>query len=110
MATRTLTIAAAALALLILPQAALAKRGDRNHGRIPDRWERHFGIALKKGAAKGDPDRDGLTNRGEFLSHTNPKVADTNHNGIRDASEDPDRDRVDNGNEVREHTNPLKGD
>ena len=68
MPARTLAVAATALGALILPSAALAGRGDRNHDRIPDRWERHYGIALTKKAATGDPDRDGLTNLGEFVA------------------------------------------
>jgi hypothetical protein len=110
MRTRLLIAAVAALALLAAPSSALARRGDRNHDRIPDRWERHFGIGLTKRAAAGDPDRDGLSNRGEFLSRTSPKAADTNRNGVDDANEDPDRDGVDNANEVREHTNPRRAD
>jgi hypothetical protein len=110
MAGRALILVATALALLALPSAALARGRDRNHDRIPDRWERHFGIALTKKAGAADPDHDGLSNAGEFASHTNPKVADSNHDGVSDANEDPDRDRVDNGNEVRERTNPLKPD
>lgn len=105
-----IVIFASALAFLAVPSSALAKGGDRNHDRIPDRWEHRFGIALTKGAAAGDPDGDGLSNRGEFASHTNPRKADTNGNGVTDGNEDPDRDGVDNDNEARERTNPLRAD
>src|SRR3954452_2921279 len=113
---RLVLAAVAALALLVLPSAALAKRHDRthhdrNHDGLPDKWEKKFGISTKKhGMAKADPDKDGLTNRGEWRSRTNPKKADTNGNGVVDADEDRDSDNVDNGNEVREHTNPRRAD
>src|SRR2546423_645943 len=98
MAARTLTVAAAALALLLLPQAALAKRGDRNHDRIPDRWERHFPLSLTKNQARRDPDHDGLNNKREFGAHTTPRKADT------------DGDRLDDGDEVASANDPRDPD
>ena len=58
-------LAAVVLALL-LPAAASAK--DRNHDRIPDRWERNHGLSLKVNQAKLDQDRDQLKNRQEWRS------------------------------------------
>jgi hypothetical protein len=60
--------------------------------------------------AKADPDKDGLRNRLEWQARTDPKSADTNHDGVKDANEDGDGDQVDNGNEQRERTNPRKAD
>lgn len=107
----------AALGLLVLPAAASAKRHhdrtprDRNHDGIPDKWEKRMGVSTKKhGLAKADQDKDGLNTKSEWQSRTNPKMADTNGNGVADANEDPDRDRVDNGNEARERTKPRKAD
>jgi hypothetical protein len=82
-----LITAAAALALLALPGAALAKSHDRNHDGIPDKWERHFHLSLKHNDAKGDPDHDGLNNKGEFKNHTNPRDADTDNDGLDDGDE-----------------------
>lgn len=112
---RLVLAAIAALGLLVLPAAASAKRHskvpDRNHNGIPDKWEKRFHLPIKSpGVANRDPDSDGLTNRGEFLSSTNPRSADTNRNGVTDANEDPDHDGVRNRNEVRERTHPRKGD
>src|SRR4051812_18167931 len=108
---RLVLVAVAALGLLVLPSVASAKRHnrDRNHNGIPDKWEKRYHLKGKK-LAKADPDKDGLNNKAEYRSHTNPRKADSNRNGVGDASEDPDRDRVDNGNEAREGTNPCKRD
>ena len=78
-----LVTAAAAFALLAMPGAALAKRGDRNHDGIPDKWEKKFHLR-GKGVAKADPDKDGLNNLAEFRSDTNPLKADSNANGVPD--------------------------
>jgi hypothetical protein len=110
---RLVVAAVAALALLVMPSVASAKRHDRNkdrnHNGIPDKWEKRFHLK-GAGVAKADPDKDGLNNRAEWLSHTNPLKADTNGNGVTDANEDPDGDHVDNAYEVREGTNPVKAD
>ena len=106
--------AVALVALLVMPATASAKRhhsknADSNHNSIPDKWEKKFHLH-GKGLAKADPDKDGLNNLAEFKSKTNPRKADSNGNGVPDASEDPDHDNVDNGNEAREGTNPTKAD
>jgi hypothetical protein len=87
MTRRLLIIVAALVALLVAPSAALAKRGDRNHDRIPDKWERHFHLSLKQNQAKRDPDHDGLSNKQEFKDHTNPRAADTDSDGVDDGDE-----------------------
>src|SRR4051794_40288301 len=102
------------LALLVLPATASAKRHhaskDRNHDGIADKWAKRHHLGNGAGMAKADPDKDGLTNRAEFRSNTDPHKADTDGDGVGDASEDPDGDHVDNGNEAREHTNPRRAD
>jgi len=103
-----LITAAAALALMALPAAALARSHDRNHDGIPDKWEKHFHLSLKKNDAKGDPDRDGLNNKREFKNHTNPRDADTDNDGmddgdeVRTANEPRDQDTDNNGVEDNE--------
>jgi hypothetical protein len=97
-------------ALLAVPGAAMAKSHDRDHDGLPDKWEKRFHLSTHQKSAKGDPDRDGLNNRGEFRSHTNPRKADTNGNGINDANDDQDHDGVDNADEMNEGTNPTDPD
>jgi hypothetical protein len=81
-----------ALALLI-PATAGAK--DRNHNGMRDRWEHRHHVHK----AKGDPDRDGVKNIGEFHNGTNPRDADTDADGIRDGDDDANHDGVDDGDE-----------
>src|SRR3954469_6474903 len=86
-------VAVAVLALLALPAAAAAKSRDRNHDGIPDKWEKKHHLSTKKhGVGKKDPDKDGLNNRAEFRSHTNPHKRDTDRDGTPDAGEDRDHD------------------
>ncbi len=77
-------LAAVVLALL-LPAVASAK--DRNHDRIPDRWERHHGLSLKVNQAKRDQDRDQLKNRQEWRSGNDPRDDDSDDDGIEDGDE-----------------------
>jgi hypothetical protein len=72
-------------AVMVLPSLASAK--DRNHDRIPDKWEKHFKLSLKVNQAKRDQDRDGLRNRAEFRARMNPRDADTNNDGTTDGDE-----------------------
>jgi hypothetical protein len=97
-------------ALLVLPGAAMAKSNDRDHDKLPDKWEKKFHLSTHKKSGKGDPDRDGLTNRGEFKSKTNPRKADSDGDGIKDATDDQDHDGVDNSDELRDGTNPCDRD
>ena len=87
-AHRLTTLAAAAigvLAILALPTAAAAK--DRNHDRIPDRWEMRHRLSLGVNQARRDQDRDRLRNRAEFLAGDNPRNADSDGDGIPDGEE-----------------------
>jgi hypothetical protein len=93
-----LITAAIAMALFAMPAAALAKRGDRNHDRIPDKWEKRHHLSTRANVARRDPDKDGLNTLGEFRHGTDPRDADT------------DDDQVKDGNEVDDHTNPRRDD
>ncbi len=87
---RTLLLVATALAaLLAFAPGAMAHswRGDRNHDRIPDRWERANHLSLKVNQAKRDQDHDGLRNRGEFMAGDNPRDDDTDNDGTEDGQE-----------------------
>jgi hypothetical protein len=81
-----------ALALLI---AATAGAKDRNHNGMRDRWEHRHHVHK----AKGDPDRDGVKNLGEFHNGTNPRDADSDNDGIRDGDDDANHDGIDDEDE-----------
>jgi hypothetical protein len=84
--TRPLLAALLALAgLLAFAGSASAK--DRNHDRIPDRWETRHHLSLHHNQARRDQDRDGLRNRAEFKAGTNPRKADSDNDGIGDGDE-----------------------
>ena len=78
---------AATLVLAVLPAAAQARGRDRNHDRIPDRWERVHHLSLHVNQAGRDQDRDGLANLGEFRHHTDPRKADSDQDGLDDGAE-----------------------
>jgi hypothetical protein len=92
-----LVTVAVAAALLVIPASVLAKR-DRDHDRMPDKWELKNHLNPRVNDARKDPDHDGLDNLAEFRHHTNPHRADTDRDGIKD------------GTEVRDDTNPNQGD
>jgi hypothetical protein len=78
-------LALGALALLAMPGLAAAK--DRNHDRIPDKWEKRHHLSLKVNQARLDQDRDHLRNRAEFLAGDNPRDDDSNDDGVMDGEE-----------------------
>jgi hypothetical protein len=84
---KLLIIALALVAALGVVSSASAKSRDRNHDRLPDRWERTHHLSLKVKQAKRDQDRDGLNNRGEFRAKTDPRDADTDGDGVGDGNE-----------------------
>jgi hypothetical protein len=74
-----------AIAMLALPTMAAAK--DRNHDRIPDRWEKRHKLSLHVNQAGRDQDRDHLRNRAEFMAGDNPRSSDSDGDGIPDGAE-----------------------
>lgn len=80
-----LALALGALALLAMPSLAAAK--DRNHDRIPDRWEKRHKLSLKTNQARLDQDRDHLRNRAEFLAGDDPRDDDSDDDGVMDGEE-----------------------
>jgi hypothetical protein len=96
-----LAAAGALLVSLTLPAVASAA-ADRNHDRIPDRWERAHRLSLRVNQAHRDQDRDGLFNRSEYLDRTNPRRKDSDRDGVPDGREDADHDGVTNADE-QEH-------
>jgi hypothetical protein len=111
-----------ACAALAAPSPATAARSahpaaDRDHDRLPDRWERRHRLSTVRKSGAGDPDHDRLSNRREFKLKTNPRRADTDRDGLRDRAEvrryhtnprraDTDRDGFNDGVEVKAGTNP----
>ena len=75
----------AVAASLMLASGAFAK--DRNHDRIPDKWEKRHNLSLKHKQAKRDQDHDGLKNRGEWRAKFDPRDADTDNDGVDDGDE-----------------------
>lgn len=74
-----------ALALLAMPGLAAAK--DRNHDRIPDRWEKRHKLSLKVKQTRRDQDGDHLRNRAEFLAGDDPRDSDSDDDGVIDGNE-----------------------
>lgn len=77
------------IALLAVPAGAAAK--DRNHDRIPDRWEKHHRLSLAVNQAHRDQDSDQLNNRDEFLAGDDPRDADSDNDGNEDGNENAGR-------------------
>lgn len=84
---RRIWIAFAAICALALVSAASASAKDRNHDRIPDRWEKQNGLSLNVNQARKDQDADALRNRGEFKADMDPHDADTDDDGVTDGDE-----------------------
>jgi hypothetical protein len=61
---------------------------DSDGDGLPDWWEMLYCLnpndATGDNGAWGDPDHDGLNNRGEYLAGTNPRMWDTDGDGISD--------------------------
>jgi hypothetical protein len=103
----TAVIAVLALAAVLMPASALAK--DRNHDKIPDKWEKRYHLSLSHNQARKDQDHDGLRNLAEYRDQTNPRKSDTDNDGLDDGAEvatghdptsdDGDHDGVEDGNE-----------
>ena len=102
-------IAVGALALALVAPAAAQAATDRNHDRIPDRWERAHHLSLRVDQSRRDQDHDGLRNRGEYLDHTDPHRRDSDRDGVPDGREDADHDGVSNAGE-QEHPSTAGGD
>lgn len=80
-------ILASLVALVAISAPATAAAKDRNRDRIPDRWERSFGLSLKVDQRKLDQDSDGLRNRGEWMAGMSPRDRDTDDDGVTDLRE-----------------------
>src|SRR3954453_8091335 len=72
---------------LLLAGTAQASNGDRNHDKLPDRWERAHHLSLRVNEARRDQDHDGLNNRGEYRAGMNPRDRDSDNDGTTDGKE-----------------------
>ena len=109
--SRLLTSSALLVAVAALTaRPALAGKRDRDHDRLPDRWEKRHHLNLKKDDSRRDRDRDGLSNYGEYRAHTKPRKKDSDRDGRRDGREDYDRDRLRNSAEIRTGFDPGDAD
>ena len=103
--SRLLTTFALLVAVAALTAGPALAR-DRDHDRLPDKWEKRHHLNLKKDDSRRDRDRDGLSNYGEYRAHTNPRKKDSDRDGRRDGREDYDRDKLRNGAEIRTGFDP----
>ena len=83
---KSLALAALTVALFAVFAGPAAAR-DRNHDRIPDRWEKRHHLSLKVNQARRDQDKDGLRNRAEFKAGMDPRNADSDNDGVEDGNE-----------------------
>ena len=113
-----LVLPVVAFACLAATVSASAPR-DRDHDRLPDRWERKHGLSTSAPSARRDPDGDRLRNRRELRLRTHPRRADTDRDRLRDGAEvrrfktnprkrDTDGDGFADRCELRKGTNPRK--
>ncbi|MEO8092858.1 MAG: hypothetical protein ABI726_09145 [bacterium] len=80
-------VLALALGLLAIALPSGAAASDRNHDKIPDRWEKRHGLSLKVNQAKRDQDADKLVNRLEWRAGMDPRDDDSDDDGVEDGDE-----------------------
>jgi len=75
------------LAISLVALAGPAAARDRNHDRIPDRWEKHHHLSLHKKQTRRNQDHDGLLNRREWKAGMDPRDPDSDEDGVEDGDE-----------------------
>ena len=73
-ATIVTTVVVGASLALAAPAQGLGR--DTDGDGMPDRWERKHNLNWKKPNARGDADKDGISNLREFRLGLNPRRAD----------------------------------
>ncbi len=91
---------------------------DADEDGMDDFWEEENGLNASVNEAADDPDNDGLVNLDEFRNSTDPKLADTDGDGLVDGPEvhtyltsplvkDSDFGGMNDGEEISSALNPL---
>lgn len=84
---------------------------DSDGDGISDYVERAMELSpFNKGDAQADLDGDGIGTLTELRLGLNPRLADSNGDGVRDDAEDSDGDNLDNRTEVQRGTDIAKAD
>src|SRR4051794_39017608 len=116
---RAVVLAAVLAVMAAAVPAVVAAATDSDHDGLPNTWEwsRSLTSAYRSDTdrdgipdGKEDPDRDGLTNRQEYLAGMDPRRADTDRDGIRDGREDTDHDGLRTAFEFLAGTSPRHAD
>ena len=110
----TAALAAAGVFGMTGPAAGAGR--DFDHDGMPNRWEVAHRLDAHRANARGNPDRDALSNLAEYRHHTDPRDEDTDNDGDDDGDEvrdgrastnpriaDTDGDRVKDGDEDADH-------
>ena len=85
------TAALAAAGVFGMTGPATGASRDSDHDGMPNRWEVAHHLDAHRANARGNPDRDRLSNLAEFRHHTNPRDADTDNDGTEDGNENAGR-------------------
>ncbi|MBP7275109.1 MAG: S8 family serine peptidase [Kiritimatiellae bacterium] len=97
----------------VVPNAPLVyDRGgaDTDGDGIPDWWELQYFQNLNVINGTSDWDGDGLSDFGEYLAGTNPRLPDTDGDGVLDGFEDTDGDGMSNIEEINRGLDPGSAD
>jgi hypothetical protein len=77
---------------------------------MPSKWEKRHHLSVRVNDAAKDPDKDGLSNFGEYRSHTDPRRRDSDRDHRSDSREDFDRDKLRNAQEIKTGNDPGDAD
>jgi hypothetical protein len=96
------------VALALVPAAGAMAKTDGDG--MPSKWEKRHHLSVRINDAAKDPDKDGLSNFGEYRSHTDPRRRDSDRDHRSDGREDFDRDKLRNTQEIKTGNDPGDSD